>query len=559
MAPALRDVVAGKDGWSAVLDRSSNAAPVRVKVSFDAACPHEFTVELCGQEGAFGPDLAWPPPFLTQAGDRLVIPRGEGFGYPVDEPHNGMRGLKAYAGHGLSMAFFGVVEDKTGAGWMAILETADDVSVFTGRHRKSLWVAGPDWEPQKGKWGYVRKVRYVFFDGGGHVAMCRRYRRYAESIGRVVTFAEKARRRPYVMKLPGSANFWLLDGRNVDRGAFARELVAAGFDRILWSSGGSDGDVRELRKIPGVLVGRYDIYQDVMDPSRKGEYARVLPTLVQEAFPHDINRTGPAPEEWRRGWRERAKDGTNRIPLAVICDSRALPYARRRISAELVHRPYDTRFLDTVTASAWFECHHPDHPMTRTESREWRMRLLDLVSGEFGLVCGSETGHDAAVAFCDYFEGMMSPCPYRFPGGGQRPEPEDAPVPLMTEKYQTGERYRLPLWELVYHDCAVATWFWGDFSNKVPAVWEKRDLFNALYGTSPMYCFSPADWRRDRERYVRSFRRATETARLTAGARMTDHVFLSPDRSVQRTEFSNGVAVTVDFAQGTVRVDGAVR
>lgn len=554
----MRDVVSGKDGWSAVLHRGPDETPVRVKVSLDAGSPHEFTVELEG-EGRFGEDFAWPPPFLTRAGDRLIVPRGEGFGYPVDEPHNGMRGLKAYAGHGLSMAFFGVTEDKSGAGWMAILETADDVSVFTDRYRKSFWVAGPAWEPQKGSWGYKRKIRYVFFDGGGHVAMCRRYRRYAESLGRVVTFAEKARRRPHVMKLPGSANVWLLDGKGVDRAALVREMVAAGFDRILWSSGGSDRDVRGLRKIPGVLVSRYDVYQDVMDPSRKDEYARVLPTLVQEAFPHDINRAGPASADWRRGWRERAKDGTNRIALAMICDSRALPYARRRISSELKHRPYDTRFIDTVTASAWFECLHPDHPMTRTESREWRMRLLDLVSGEFGLVCGSETGHDAAVPFCDYFEGMMSPCPYRFPGGGQCPEPESAPVPPLTEKYQVGERYRLPLWELVYHDCAVATWFWGDFSNKVPAVWEKRDLFNALYGTSPMYCFSIADWRRDRERFVRSFRRATESARSTAGARMTDHVILSPDRSVQRTEFSNGVKVTVDFTRGTVRVDGPGR
>ena len=551
---SLRGLKATKDGWQAELRRGTNAAPVRVRLQADAARPNEFTVELTG-EGAFGPELAWPIPFATRPGDRLIVPRGEGFGYPVDEPHNGLRSLKAYAGHGLSMAFFGVTEDKTGAGWMAILETADDASAFAERRGGKSWVIGPQWESQKGAWGYPRRVRYVFFDRGGHVAMCRRYREYAAAAGRVVTLQEKAKRRPHVLKLPGAANFWLQDAGRTDRAAFARELVAAGFDRILWSSGGSDREVRELREIPGVLVGRYDVYQDVMDPARKGEYARVLPTLVEAAFPQDINWAGPTSNDWRRGWRERAKDGTNRLALAMICDARAVPYARARISEELAHRPYDTRFIDTVTATDWFECHHPDHPMTRTESREWKMRLLDLVSGEFGLVCGSETGHDAAVPYCDYFEGMMSPCPYRIPQGGHRQLPEDASVPPLTERYQVGERYRLPLWELVYHDCTVATWFWSDFSNGLPAVWKKRDLLNALYGTPPLYCFSPDEWRRDRDRYVRSFRRATETARRTAGARMTDHRILSADRSVQQTVFSNGVTVTVDFKKGSVRID----
>jgi Glycosyl hydrolases related to GH101 family, GH129 len=47
--------------------------------------------------------------------------------------------------------------------------------------------------------------------------------------------------------------------------------------------------------------------------------------------------------------------------------------------------------------------------------------------------------------------------------------------------------YRLLLWELVYHDCVVTQWYWGDYNNKLPAVWDRRDLYNALYGTPPMF------------------------------------------------------------------------
>jgi hypothetical protein len=36
---------------------------------------------------------------------------------------------------------------------------------------------------------------------------------------------------------------------------------------------------------------------------------------------------------------------------------------------------------------------------------------------------------------------------------------------------QLDHRYRLLLWELVYHDCVVAQWYWGNHDNKLLALW----------------------------------------------------------------------------------------
>ncbi|NCO96008.1 MAG: hypothetical protein GW880_32295, partial [Armatimonadetes bacterium] len=33
------------------------------------------------------------------------------------------------------------------------------------------------------------------------------------------------------------------------------------------------------------------------------------------------------------------------------------------------------------------------------------------------------------------------------------------------EKWGIGHEYRVPLWELVFHDCIVTTWYWGDASD----------------------------------------------------------------------------------------------
>ena len=182
--------------------------------------------------------------------------------------------------------------------------------------------------------------------------------------------------------------------------------------------------------------------------------------------------------------------GRASLTTAACCATVWRPdYARRRIADELKTKPYRCRFIDTTTASPWRECYSPDHPLTRTESKRWKMELLDVVSREFKLVTGCETGHEASVPYLHYFEGMLSLGPYRVKDAGRRMAEVVDDVPEQIAKFQTGHYYRLPLWELVYHDCTVAQWYWGDYNNKLPKVWDRRDLWNALYGTPPMFLF----------------------------------------------------------------------
>jgi len=240
------------------------------------------------------------------------------------------------------------------------------------------------------------------------------------------------------------------------------------------------------------------------------------------------------------------KDG-NWYPCGVLCDRQAVDYARKRIPEESKTHPYQCRFIDTTTASPWRECYHPDHPMTRSESREWKMKLLQFISDDCGLVTGSETGHEASVPYVHYFEGMMSLGPYRIPDAGRRMGEVWDEVPERVAKFQTGHFYRLPLWELVYHDCVVAQWYWGDYNNKLPKVWDRRDLWNALYGTPPMHMFKRRQWQEQKERFVQSYRTATTVARATGYSEMLAHRWLTDDHALQQTEFANGVTVTVNF------------
>ncbi len=517
---------------------------IQTKLRLDSDNP-EFTLAISA-EGDLKWSLGFPNPFLTEPGTYLVVPMNEGISYPVDDESIKTRWLSAYGGHGICMAFWGVTDGRQG--YMAIIETPDDAAIHIQRVDNRLCIT-PQWQSQKGRFGYTRKLRYVFFDKGGHVAICKRYRSYARKAGLLKTLQQKGKENPDVDLLLGAVNVWCWEKNAL---AFVREMKSLGIERILWSHREQPDVIKSMNEMGGILTSRYDIYQDLMDPQVvEQQLRRVHPDWTQAGWPKDImlDRNG----DWRKGWRVKGKDG-RMYPCGVLCDRQAPKHARQRVPAELKRHPYRCRFIDTTTASPWRECYHPDHPMTRGDSRHWKMELLRVICEDMKLVTGSETGHDAAVPYVHYFEGMLSLGPYRVPEAGRNMRKIWDEVPVRVAKFQVGHKYRLPLWELVYHDCVVAQWYWGDYNNKLPALWDKRDLFNILYGTPPMFMFTRQVWNQNKERFAQSYKNICPVARAVGYAEMTDHRFLTPDRNVQQTSFANGTTITVNFGDKSYRL-----
>ena len=501
-------------------------------------------------EGEMDVPLAWPAPFASAKGQLLILPVNEGISYPADDESLPEIHYYLYGGHGLCMPWYGAVEGDTG--WMAIIETPDDAAVSIPRHDGLLGLV-PEWEPQKQRFGGERVIRYAFLDGGGYVAMAKRYREYAKQTGLFKTLDEKRKSVPAVDLLVGAVNIWCWDR---DAAAWCRELRACGIQRILWSNALPPDQIKALNDL-GVLTSRYDIYQDAMNPEDFPRLRGTHPDWTSEAWKNDDLMVG-ADGQWVRGWEVETKDG-KMVPCGTLCDRQAVAYAKQRIPADLATHPYRCRFIDTTTASPWRECYHPKHPMTRTESKRFKMDLLQYVSEGSGLVCGSETGHDAAVPFVHYFEGMLSLGPYRVPDSGRDMIRAWDEVPERVAKFQTGHGYRLPLWELVYHDCVVAQWYWGDYNNKLPKLWDRRDLWNALYGTPPMFMFNRQIWAANKDRFVKSYQTAAVVARATGYSQMLSHEWLTPDHAVQRTRFANGVVVTANFGDAAWSLPGGKR
>lgn len=282
------DRKASEDKLSATLSLLDPETGAEVQAVFrvDERLP-EVAVEI-SSSGPLSKPIDYPPPFASRKGDRMIIPMNEGVGLPVDEEHKGLWRLVAYGGHGICMGFFGVADDKAGDGWMCILETPDDAAMNPRKSESNgLWQVGPSWEATKGKFGYTRKARYVFFDKGGHVALCKRYRDYAKQIGLYKPFTEKVKKNPKTDMLIGAANIWNFDAGK-EKLRLVSEMQALGMNRILWSGGGSAEELTAMNAMTNVLTSRYDIYQDIMDPANFDKIQYKHGDWVTEAFPQDI-------------------------------------------------------------------------------------------------------------------------------------------------------------------------------------------------------------------------------------------------------------------------------
>lgn len=519
----------------------------QASLDYSLSMPHDYTFS----------SFSFPQKSISKEGDYLVLPVNEGmcFDYNDEQAFHGE--LVTYSGHGLCMPFFGITNQTTGAGFISIIKNPDDCAVEI--KMKETNCVGPNWKSQKEKFGYDRNMTQTFFTEGGHVAIAKEYRKYAKENGTLITFEDKKQQRGFegserLNKLMGAANIWCWyydwEGHTAD--ILVSQILDSGIDRILWSHNQDKEVISKLNEM-GVLTSRYDIYQDVMNPANYDLVSYVSDDWLQQAYPNDIaiNKDG----SFVQAWGVERKDNNGYINCVALCDITAPKYARQKIQDELVQKNFGSRFFDTTTASSLRECYSSAHPMTRTESRKSRFELLSISSIEHKLVTGSETGMDFVVPVCDYFEGMMSLGPYRREDAGRNVDQFFDNVPSQILEYQLNEKRRLPLWELVYHDCCVAYWYWGDHNNTFndQQIWDKRDNFNALYAVPPMYWIKDEEhFQKNKERFVKSYKASSEITRKAAGTEMISHEFLTPDRTVQQTKFSNGLTVTVDFSTNQI-------
>lgn len=447
----------------------------------------------------------------------------------------------------IDMPWVGVCDLDKGFGYAIIVETPDDAFIrmkSVKRAERELIAPQVGWTASRGQFRYARRYFYHFAARGGYVALAKRYRSYARELGLIVPLKEKMKSNPAVGRLLGAPDVW--GNASLD---FAREAKAAGVKKMIIHGRTSAEDMRAINSL-GYLTSEYDNYTDILplEPGRELDSAHGQ--LPDDAV---LQADGNRMKAWLT-W--------DKKQYMKRCPALWLSAARIVVPKALAARPYLGRFIDVTTAEDLYECYDPKHPLTRTAKRQCGVDLLDYVRS-LELVTGGEHGRWWAVPYLDYIEGMMSGGSYSWPAGWLlRPKTKDQQFDnpwggkfsqwADYEKWGLGHAYRVPLWELVFHDCIVSTWYWGDSTDfllaAAPEVTPKKDAFNILYGTIPiLWANKEGSWTSARDLFLRTYRNTCKLHEVIATAEMLYHQFVTADRSVQRTRFDDGTEVVVNF------------
>jgi hypothetical protein len=554
-----------------------------LKVSFSGKYAFDATVELtetsalevslmADQKLPFN-ELTFPSAFKTPGKNHyLLYTDGEGFLLPVADTAYPIGRNRMYSMTGLSMPWMGITDTQFESGYMAILDTPDDAEINVKRE-DGLISFEPIWLSTKDAFGYTRKVVYHFFDKGGYVAQCKKYREYVWSKnGEGITLREKQKQFPAIEKMMGAMHIYLWDtGRET---SFAQEMKQSGINKafILWNPNhppypevGYDNKIKEL----GYLSGVYELFRDAKLRDTIGAIDRTSTTgtyLNRFSFPGLFKKITLINKDGSLHYSGFGYDINPKSVLPLI--------PSLRTDRELTIYPHESFFLDGFLASGIFEDYGKENPLTRSEYKQAVVDMNKLFRDKYKMIVGMEWGADYGVPTSAYAHGMttLHRMLYRskdrrkkgsihYVGDWSNPSRPSIMVgEYVADKnymeWAINEKIRVPLYQLVYHDAIVTTWRWDDANHHMPEIWWKKDLFNILYGTAPVWTIDKPRWDKFKQTFIESYQKIGTWLEKIGYDEMVSHRFVSADHQVQETVFSSGKKVMVNFGDTPFVYDG---
>jgi hypothetical protein len=529
-------------------------------------------VKIQADEKMLLKEFAFPAAFKAPDENHyLLLTDSEGLLLSVDDAEYPVGASKPYfCGGGLAMAWMGMVDKKFNAGYMAILNTPYDATMRTKREN-GLVAFEPLWMPSMEKFGYERKVTYHFFDKGGYVAQAKTYRDYIWKKNNVISLKEKQKRFPAMDKMIGGVHIYVWDkAREVE---FAKELKSSGIEKamILWDANhtpypeiGYDNKLKEL----GYATGGYELFTDLktrdtaayaVDPNGPMRFAHTV-------YPGKFNQLAARKSDGKTYFNQFGH---------TICPEAIRPEIYRKVEAKLKEFPHETFFLDVYQANGIFECYSPEHRLSREQFAQAVVKNHQIMEDKYNQYLGGEWGAEYVNAHVAYVHGMMTLQRTWWGSGIEKkgtiyytgdwrsnPRPTQMVGTRVANdkylKYSINEYTRVPLYELVYHDAVVTSWRWEDGNHHTPEIWWKKDLFNMLYGSAPLWNLDRERWDEYKYTFIDSYKKVCPWLQQVAYDELVSHRFVTEDHKVQESVFSSGKKVIVNFGDSDSLVAGEV-
>ncbi len=489
-----------------------------VTISLTKECPHGFDLllDLPGQHYVTAP--SYPFPFAAPGQDWYYVQNttGEGMLMPLDKAEE----INKPFGWSGSQPWWGLTDLKH-----AMAARLDTFRNPDGRAHSE----------DKTVYAVPLRIHYTFFAEGGYTGLAKDYRSYFLSLHpELQPLRERVQTRPAVINLKDAVYVYLWGDNPAEDLSLVTEMKAAGVEHGI-----------------AVFYGRHEVDRALFDGIKQlGWVAGMYRMPTGNLFHVSKNQGWPNGLLTGKVTPERSLSEGNLKSWDRICAKHLLPEWTEKASEAIRDYGLQLFYFDTLVVQL-APCLHPDHPSSIEENQQARREIMRNTR-DLGMLVGSGEGNCPTWALpeLDFFEGLMSLRTYadnqlKIPSGdydkdlgeGYR---EQAAITL-------DETRRIPLYQLAFHDYVASTWVWRDTNfQSTPFAW-KKDLFNILYGTMPMWHIDRRLWDSRKAELVASYRRVASVRERIGFAGMVNHGWLTADRSVQFTDWDTGDRVIVNF------------
>lgn len=314
----------------------------------------------------------------------------------------------------------------------------------------------------------------------------------------------------------------------------------------------------------GYLVGPYDSYHSIHHPNEKDTWETAQFDMSLYARGAIVNADGTK----NRGFK---KKGYHLSPLV------AQPYVEKRVNSIVEQMPIDFNswFIDCDAYGELFDDYSEAHPATQFDDMNARLARIAWIRDTHNMVVGSEGGAAYAAATLHFAHGMMTPVigwgdadmktktsPY-YIGGYWPPEApaihvKQIPLKSLYLYVYFSPRFRLPLYQIVFHDSVVTTNHWHSGSLKFKNAMATLSLLELLYNVPPLYHLNMAEFSKHAAWIKRHYAFFSPLHRQIGGKAMTNFEWLRDDRQIQRTEFEDAIEMFANFGTEAFEYKGVV-